>query len=69
MKLVYDGPHDAVEVAAAPGLLAERGKAVEIPDVDVVVNVDDNGKPVTSKLAESLLEQGVWKKASTKAED
>lgn len=46
MKLIYDGPHEAVEVPhdlATGGLIvAERGKVVEIPD----------------EIAEGLLDQG-----------
>jgi hypothetical protein len=49
VKLVYDGPHDAVEVPAA-GVVAERGKAVEVAD----------------DVAADLLEQDTWKKAGAK---
>lgn len=69
MKLVYTGPHDAVELTALPGVIAERGKPIEIPDeITVVVNQDDKGKDVTQRLAASLLEQGVWEKAGKSKE-
>jgi hypothetical protein len=29
MKVIYEGPHDVVEVA---GITAERGQAVDVPD-------------------------------------
>jgi hypothetical protein len=31
MKLIYEGPHDTVEVPSA-GITAERGQAVDVPD-------------------------------------
>lgn len=71
MKLVYDGPHDAVEVPAA-GVVAERGKPVEIPDdITIVVGVTEpekgEPKPITKTVVDSLLEQSTWSKATGRA--
>lgn len=53
MKLIYDGIHDAVEIPEAGGIVAERGKAVEIPD----------------EIAERLLERDDWDKPKTRGSD
>lgn len=52
MKLVYSGAHDAVEPADVPGVVAVRGKEVDIPD----------------EVAKRLLEQDTWSEAKSPAE-
>ena len=54
-KLTYMGPHDAVEVDLPDGssVVAERGKAVELPD----------------EVAKSLALQDVWTRAKKEGGD
>ncbi len=54
-KLTYVGPHDAVEVDLPNGssVVAERGKAVDLPD----------------DLAKSLEQQDVWVKPKKEGGD
>ena len=49
MQVVYTGPIDAVEIAEL-GLIAQRGKAVEVPD----------------EFGERLCEQSCWEQPSAR---
>ena len=58
MKLVYVGPHDAVEVTDA-GIVAERDKPVEVGE----------GKgQIAGPIAKRLLEQDTWRTDETDAQ-
>ena len=52
MKVTYTGPFDAVEVPAA-GIVAEKGKPVEVPD----------------ELGKNLLEQDCWAEPKEKSKE